>query len=360
RSSGISTSASLPRDLFTIMEQGGLREGTSYNLDRLAFNATYYNETAFGFSLPVNDRLRIGVRAKFLQGLAGLRMGFRQLTTDAGSNELTLGIDGGIQLSMPFELETDEEGQLSIGGLPGRSLTEMTSFLLKNGMFSFSNPGFGLDAGVIYQPGGNFSFSASLTDLGFIRWSGGTRSYLSSGTFVINEETTNWESILNQELTELQLIDTLLSVGGFRSGTERFTTGLGPKAFLGAQYQVTRFFSIGAVSATHMAKNDFRQQFNLSANLNLSRVLTTSINYNLSLNGGGSAGAALALRFGILQFYTVMDCIPLSWRNFDTESGSGGQNRPLGFRSFPNKLNNFNLMFGMNAVFGSRALRNQG
>ena len=120
---------------------------------------------------------------------------------------------------------------------------------------NFSNPGFAIDFGAVYEHNEAWSFSASINDLGFINWNGDLNSFTADGQFTfdgLNIDASNIDSIGN--LTD-ELIDSLKQAVNLTHGNKGFSTTLGPKLYVGAQYNVNHYFSLGALSRTVFAKN---------------------------------------------------------------------------------------------------------
>ncbi|MDO9580048.1 MAG: DUF5723 family protein, partial [Bacteroidales bacterium] len=89
-----------------------------------------------------------------------------------------------------------------------------------------------------------------------------------------------------------------------------------------------------------------RESLTLSANVNLSNALSTSITYTASNHRFDNLGAGLAFRTGIVQFYMMADRIPIMWNKILIDNNNS---IPL-----PVSWNTINLRLGMNLVFGNR------
>lgn len=357
----ITESLAIPKDMFSIMDNGGLKAGSQLDLSPFAINAQYYRELSFGYSYKFMSNLRVGIHAKVLQGLAAIKTDINTFDLNVNYDDLderhtnaNMELDGTVYISAPIEVYSDENG------VPDSIVTPETDLatILDKGVFNFSNPGFAVDVGAVYDYNEAWSFSAAINDLGFIRWRGDLNSFTADGQFNFTGV-----SISDLDADSINtgfdgLLDSVKNAVNLTHGNKGFSTGLGPKLYLGAVYNVNHYFSVGALSRTVFAKNDFRQEFNVSANLNLYHVLTTTINYTVAINGANTIGLGLALRGGPLQFYLAADYLPYAYRTLTiVNSEDGGEPQEIPFT--PTKVDNFNIMFGLNLIFGANGYRDE-
>ncbi len=346
-------SVGIPKDFFLILDKG-IPAGSDFDFSTFSVNAQYYRELSFGYSYNFMSKLRVGIHAKVLQGLAAVKTDFNKFNLKTSLKQWDLDMDGTVYMSGPIEVYTDENG------IPDSIVTPETDMktLIDKGVLNFSNPGFAIDLGAVYEHNAEWTFSGAINDLGFINWNGDLNSFSVNGKYSftgLNIDKTNIDS-MGKAVDDL--IDTVKQAVNLTHGSKGFSTGLGPKLYLGAKYNVNHYFSIGALSRTIFVKNNFRQEFNVSANLNLYHVLTTTINYTVAINGANTIGFGLALRGGPLQFYIAMDYLPYSYyKNVKIENNDG--NEPTEVPFIPSRVDNFNMMFGLNLLFGANGWRDE-
>ncbi len=358
----VNMALAIPKDFFTILDVGGFPDGSNYDFSAIGINAQYYREMSFGYSYKIMSKLRVGFHAKYLQGLAAVKTDISQFNVNTGVDQWDIALKADAYISSPVEIHTDSTGYpTGIGELPST-----TKEIIDMGLLNFSNPGFAGDFGAVYEHNNSWTFSAALNDLGFIKWNGGLHSYSASGSYTFKGLNLDSSSIDSLDVATGELLDSLKNAIKSKSGNESFTTGLGPKLYFGAKYNVNHYFSLGALSRTVFAKNDFQQEFNISANLNLYRILTTTVNYTYSINGANTFGFGLALRGGPIQFYVAADYLPYAYRNYtiedttenDIEDDSSTDKKTR--RTFtPASFDNFNVMFGLNILFGAKGFRDE-
>ena len=308
------------------------------------------------------SNLRVGIHAKVLQGLAAIKTDIEtfDLNVNVDPNQVDprhvtydMKMNGTVYMSAPISVTVDEDGIPSIDD----SIPTDMEILIDKGLLNFKNPGFAVDIGAVYEFNDEWTFSGSINDLGFINWNGDLNSFTANGDFIFKGLEVNSINPDSISAAVDGLMDSIKHAVDLTHGNKGFSTGLGPKLYLGALYNVNHYFSVGALSRTVFAKNDFRQEFNVSANVNLYHLLTTSINYTLALNGANTIGFGLALRGGPLQFYFAADYIPYSYRSLTIISGEESNEQKIPYT--PEKVDNFNLMFGLNLIFGANGYRDE-
>jgi hypothetical protein len=153
----------LSQNLAKLMWQGNAQfAGTTTTLDPFAINVSYTREYVLGtaFSLFGDEHekeLRIGIRAKYIQGIGSVYMTNKDFTiyTDPQGKFVNVGFDYNINTSRADN-----------------------SFNL----FNPAGSGAGLDFSISYYPSTNFTFAASMTNLNFVTYTKDVVSYSKTGT----------------------------------------------------------------------------------------------------------------------------------------------------------------------------------
>lgn len=348
----------LPKDLLSAFPDRGFPVNTTIDFSSLALKAQYYRELSFGYSYNFMDKLRIGVHAKLLQGLAAIKTDIETMNIDLSyidenntHMKYDFEMDGNVYISGPISFETFDNGSISKPVMPSMDMGSiMNSFV-----FNFKNPGIAFDLGANYEYNDAWTFSGSVNDLGFINWNGDLSTINLSSEFSFEGLKIEGLDPENSNDAVAGLVDSIKEKSNTNLKHLSFSSGLGPKVYLGAQYNVNHYFSAGGLSRTMFIKNNFTQEFNLSANLNLYRVLTTTLNYTLSTKGTSTIGFGFALRGGPLQMYLLADYIPVTYRSLEIQSDNKS---PMKIPIVPYKMDNFNLMFGLNILIGPNGFRN--
>jgi len=222
----------------------------------------------------------------------------------------------------------------------------ITDFLLKS-----KNMGLGLDIGATYDISDKLMVSASITDLGFIRWKKDVSNLLAENNFEFSG--LNLVDVLNGTMTfdslANQMLDSLKNSFTVSDSQDPFTTWLPFGVTIGGRYNLTKKVSLGVLSYTRIIGKQVREALTLSANVNLGNAFSTSLGYTIANHNYDNIGAGIAFRAGICQFYFVADRIPIMWNKIISE---GHQ------LQFPTSWNSVNLRLGMNLTFGNKIKKN--
>ena len=243
----------IPGELFKLAKEGPKNQ--RYDIGSLKGHADAYMELAMGHSRQLTDQWRIGATFKVLVGLMNVDASFRKA-------QLDLSEDG-------YSAQVDAELSTSIKGVYYESETKMRGpemdrpHTYVNGMDA-DNPGpngFGLalDLGASYRLNPDWEFSASLSDIGFLRWANNrvastdgirtvkTDSYL----FNVDEDASNnFDDELDYLSEELATLYELQDLGDQGAKAK----ALGAVLRLGAEYTFPyyRNLSFGALSTTRI------------------------------------------------------------------------------------------------------------
>lgn len=164
------SSLTIPKDLFTFMKRGMAGPDTRYDFTDLGINSSAMAELSIGHSHRINDRWRIGVKAKALAGIYDVNARISHMTMALsaekwaiqGQGEMTL--TGGPGLNVPTRAEA---------GKPSTADTDPDQIAwddIKYDKPGLAGKGFGVDLGVTYTPHPLLTLSASVTDLGMMEW----------------------------------------------------------------------------------------------------------------------------------------------------------------------------------------------
>ena len=136
---------------------GNFVNDNSANID-FALAARAWQEFDFGYQMSLTEKLNLGVRLKFLMGIADIKTENNlQLFTNADTYALKLMADMNARAALPYKVAVTN-GNLTI---PDKR------FNMAN---LFKNFGAGIDLGGEYMINEEFGVAAAVTDLGFISW----------------------------------------------------------------------------------------------------------------------------------------------------------------------------------------------
>lgn len=310
-------------DLFRFAFEGNGQSflGERASLDGIGVNLMSYVEYAVGFNRRINKKLAVGGRVKLLSGIANADMKKSKLGIHTDATTFDLTIDGSAAL-------------YTSGIKPFYDTTYTGNYNPAKNAFSFKNSGFALDLGATYELTEKISLSASVLDLGTIKWK------TDNANFISNDVNYRFEGVdLNEYLKDStttfldQLADTLEHVFSQEENSDSYRTGLYTRFYLGATYKLTDKFFVGATLYNEFIKSRYRPGLILSGNVKLNNWFAATINYSAYARSFANLGLGFTIKGGPIQFYVVSDNV-------------------MGFL-FPQASRNFHISTGLNLLIGN-------
>lgn len=156
-----SAEVNLPYSLFDFVKNG--HEGS---IRDIGVAADSYLEAAFSYSFPLlDDRLYIGIRGKFLAGIARGRLSFDRFDVSLQDDRWAVDAAGNLDISASGLTATTEENAA------GEQIYKFNDIDLKP--TSPAGYGFAVDLGATYDILPDLQASLAVNDLGFISWGQG-------------------------------------------------------------------------------------------------------------------------------------------------------------------------------------------
>ncbi|ANW95470.1 hypothetical protein AXE80_03885 [Wenyingzhuangia fucanilytica] len=271
-------------------------------------NTTVYAEGGVGFTQQfLNDKLAVGVRVKYIIGLAN------------GSTEE----DGFAKINVNDDLTWTINTQNAIARVSGYRDGEDYEF-------STANTGFGFDIGASYEIIPNLVVEAAVNDIGSITWKEKvTEYYLEDVTnLVVDGVDLDTDGDIIEELGD-KLAD---DVGhGEREG-ESYKTSLATNTYISASYKLGGIHQFRATMFNDLKNKDNSATIALGYNVALDRTTYGVVGIK-NAQGDIDFGLNLATKLGPLQIFLATDNI----------------NKVLGAVQ---DIKQVNLRFGLNFVFG--------
>jgi hypothetical protein len=310
------------RDLVTFIHKGNLAfQDNRANFDGTGFSANYYREYGVGISHQFGDRLRAGVRLKYLYGIANL---------DSKKSDLTLSTDPNT-----YALTSNADVLINTSG-------SLDSISNQNGFISgFDNNGFGIDLGMNYELTKKLSINASVIDLGFIDWGSNVTNYtIEKGQYYY--EGIQIESFSPQDDTTNtaafdRVADSLEAAFDLKETNESYTTPLVGRIYIGANYKLNDNLMVGGLIQSEFFKGLVKPSFTASANYKLTKWIGLAASYSMINRSFNNLGVGLNLNPGPIQIYVVSDNVLSAFR--------------------PQHARHAQVRVGINLIFGSEKVK---
>jgi len=337
----------LPGDLFRLALKGNEGfAGKKIDLSSLRGDIKYYHEFGVGFSRNFTDKLRIGIKGKLLFGIAAASIDNKSLGITV-NDDYSHTLDANLTVNMSGPVNVYMNSKHNVDSVVFDDSRFKTSAGATDFFSGKKNIGLGLDIGATFDLTDRIVLSASVTDLGFIRWKNDVTNLKTYNQFKFSG--LNMLDVINgtKTIDEVgkDMLDSLKNAFNVSNTKAPFTTYLPFGISLGGSYNVTKRFSVGLLSYSRIIGKQLREALTLSANLNLGNAFSTSISYTAENHRYDNLGAGVAFRAGIIQFYLLSDRIPIMWNKIKNDKSNV---------MVPANWNTINLRLGMNLVFGNR------
>ncbi len=285
----------LPKDLFSFMKESD--SDKTYNFSDMRVVANSWADLSFGFSFPINKKMRIGVKAKFLLGLGFVDAKIERGTAFWGEDEWMMQM----------------KGRFMLGGGKGTEFRRNEDDRF-NGIdnFKFGIAGYGgaFDLGATYDLSditGGLKLSASMCDIGFIRWSncananndGKSFTYTGFDHFTLHNEDDHVEGSHTGSLSDQwhDIRGELEKMYNLKVGnTQGERQWLSATVHVGAEYELPSYRNLCfGLLVTHRVSDVFGYN---EARLNVN--LSSGQKFDMAISGAyNTFGAALGTMFNI-------------------------------------------------------------
>ncbi|HUX53595.1 MAG TPA: DUF5723 family protein, partial [Williamwhitmania sp.] len=296
------------KDLFNFIWKGNgaVGLGQTLNFDT-RYDAMVFDEFSLGLAQDVDEKLTVGMRIKLLDGRFNINTerGSASLYTDPNS----------------FDLQMKSNVLIRTSGIDSLSNQSVSSLVFPG------NLGFGIDLGATYKLNSQFTFSASLIDLGYINWKKQLLTLVSQKP----GETVNFNGIdINNFISHgttlgdgfSSVLDTLKdkfkvdSVYG-----QAYKTYLPVKFYLGADYNINDKNTVGLLFYSQFYNKKMLPSVSLSYYSQVGRVIGLSASYSIMNKSYNNLGLGISLNVGAMQFYAATDNI-LAFPNYKSATNA--------------------------------------
>ncbi|MBN1183316.1 MAG: hypothetical protein JXB49_13575 [Bacteroidales bacterium] len=319
----------------------GIEHGNEFDWSDFRADATAYQEFSFGISKQYDPYLSLGVSTKILFGLANASQ--RKTNIGFTLNPLSVPIHASFIQNMNIPLAQIAFTNERIDSIYFDENSN-PSDIIKH---AFSNMGLGFDFGLNYNFDERLAISASILDIGFIRWRSNPINIEQNADFVLlgayfdavgakNDTTYFDERFLNDFIDSL---DNNLIIE--QNSKNKYSTALPTKIYLGGTYMVNKNIQIGLLSRTEFFKKKMYQQLTFSTSFFPNTGFTPTFSYTMMNKSYFNLGFGASIKVGCVHLYFVSDNIPVVYAKEVNEG------YPV-----PYKTKSANFHFGLNLLFG--------
>ncbi len=323
-----------PKGLFELPIYG-LPDGATTSFNGIGVDFTGFIETSLGWSRKdlVIPNLDLGVRAKFLSGLANVTTVNSVMEVSTSTDAINLNSDMQFNIAAPSMIGITEADSSFFPDIQqdDEYFSNTSPVDIVKDVF-LDNVGFGVDIGVNYQPIPQVMVSASLLDLGYINWNNTIAGSMAFAYDFIGVDANPFTGIDTTFIQEM--LDSAEASVGITAG-QPYASRLNTKLFIGASYYPIEKIGFGLLSRTDFLNDKIAQQFTATANMTTGRFINLSLSYTYMDRSPKNFGAGLSFNAGPFNLYVISDNI-------------------ISGALWPTQARSVNLWFGMNLCFGYR------
>lgn len=329
----VDASFNYPKGLFELPVRG-FPDGETRSFSGLGVDLTGFVETALGWSRRdlIIKNLDLGIRAKFLSGLANVNTANSILDITSSSDTLSFNSELELNMAVPSFITISEgvDSPFPEVEMDDNYFNNPPAQIVREQLLN--NIGFGIDIGLNYQPIKQLMLSASLLDLGYINWNNTLSGNVNFNYDFVGINVNPFSGIDTTFISELiELADSSYSI----NAGQPYRSSLNTKLFIGASFYPIEKIGFGVLSRTDFLNNKIAQQFTGTVNMTTGRFLNLSMSYTYMPTSVKNFGAGVSVNLGPLNMYLISDNIV---------SGA----------IWPTEAQSINLWFGMNLCFGYR------
>lgn len=304
--------AALAKDMFSMMRtmNGFALEdvaGTnqSYSLSNQTLNMKAYAEIGLGYSRRITEKLTVGGRVKVLLGLARAEMNINQfdLNLDVPNPQYANYADyesrGELSPSDWYGSHYDYSANGNVittlkgGGMTFDNDGMIDDFDLDAGDLGIAGSGFGIDLGASYKVWDNLTVSASILDLGFLKWKESETTVATvSGEAHETIDASNYDRYIGGDFLSFERFD-------FEEGSPekvKTKTRLYSTLLLAGEYGLfNNKLSVGAMYSSRFVKPKALNELTFLATFRPKNWLNAAISYSPIQASGKSIGLAVKL-----------------------------------------------------------------
>jgi hypothetical protein len=314
-----------------------------FDLGGLGVNAVDYIQIAAGVSKKITEGFSVGFTAKYLMGSASIvnRKSRIDFKTESDPIVLDAFIKYNIYTSFPVGVTYNNLGIVQNVDFSNSFHNPYQDFIFNK------NRGFAMDAGILYDYSEKILLSASIIDLGFIRWKSNVNRFESGGSFTFRGfDLQQYSSGTDESELFEALLDSIQNSFQFVNSNDPFTSFLTTKIYLGGLYKFNKKVAFGALLRTDLFDRRPHFALTLSANYNPVDFFSGTISYSVMNNRLYNFGFGFAFGRPGAQLFFVSDNIPLQYVR-ETYTGI----------LLPYSARTMNFRVGVNLIFACRELK---
>ncbi len=300
-------SAAIPRTVFEFMNTMNSLSATDYmnlneNFGGQQLEINSFAEVGLGFARDINSRLTIGGKVKALLGIGNVSLKVNSVKVNSQLTGVSTDNWGDIDLSQvsgsaSIEVDATLESSSKLLELEETTDANGNRYIddIDFGSFGFAGYGVGIDLGASYKLLNNLTLSASVLDLGFIKWDKGS-TYVASANGTQEYSADNAQEFVDIVTSGEVLNFDMLDLGIDEDAAKTRTSSLTTTVVVGAEYALLKnWLVLGALYTGRFAELKTLNELTFSANIRPKNYFNLAVSYSVLQGSGKTFGAAVKL-----------------------------------------------------------------
>lgn len=268
--------------------------------------ANAFTEFAVALQYDVNEHLTVGIRPKFLNGIANLTVtnDETRIYTDPETYAISADMDLDIQAASVLKMDISRI----------RDIDKVVDSMSAHNIFAINeNVGLGVDLGASYIANEHWGVSGGIYDLGYIKWRNSKVKKVEKTDVSINEGLfDDYHELTDMELDfESMLDDVVDAVWGNDSlvDGDDYKTYLKTRLMLQGYYEINPMVRFTAIGQLYTVMGKMRPALTVAYSGTFWDHLDLTLNYTMSKYTGSALGLGVGVHAGAFNFFIVSDNI---------------------------------------------------
>ncbi len=319
--------ASISKSMFQFMrEMNGVDiEHTDWsdyhqNMGTQSLEINSYMEVGVGLSRSINERLTVGGRVKALLGIGNMKLNVENVGINTNINGISdiYDLDWSAVAGNWEEIDRLANKVSGEGRIEARATLESSfkglvyeenengyidNMEFEGGELGLAGYGIGIDLGASYKVMDRLTVSASILDLGFIKWSKGSTQIAEASSG--EDLQFDFNGSLQDKRDEVERFAEIVGGGEVLNfdmlqmktsqATKSRTSSLTSTVVIGAEYEVLNWLAVGALYTGRFTQPETLNELTFSANMCPKNYLNLAVSYSLLQGAGKTFGLAAKL-----------------------------------------------------------------
>ena len=270
--------------------------GKTLDIGHTTLKALHYREYALGASYDFDDQWNFGARMKFLFGKSAID---------------TKVLEGSITTTPDYYYLTTKSNITINTSLPANKKDTNERVTTSEYLFYGGNFGMAFDFGATYKLDDQWSFSASVLDLGWIQYDRYIQNFSNENIEWTYKgvDAMQFDGLSDKQSEDRmnQIKDSLVDMFDLVENADKFKVQLTAKIYLAANYQLDDVSNVGAIVRTEIFRNVWRPSVTLSYYRDLDEHFSVIGSYTIADKSYANIGLGVVAKLSMVQLFVTTD-----------------------------------------------------